>query len=370
MMAEKLFSEFEEATKAQWKERVLKELNGAPYEKLIWEKDALQIEPYYTKEEVSSANEQITELSNQRSWQVRQDFPAADFKHTNKKILKALENGVNAIGIRFTDACAVADMETLLEDVFLDMVSIHFVAAENAESVFDAFVAVAVKRNYDLKTLQGSFDTDPLCKNEQPDYDALKKQLEKFSAKLPLFKLITVHAQGDTAVDELVSAMNKSEKYFSGLSALGYDKNQLAKQLQFFVPVGVEYFIEIAKLRALRILWNRFLSEQGVPAVAAFVQAQKSWKHNDETYPYINMLRHTTEAMSTVMGGCDVLSLRTADKTNQFSNDFFERIAVNIQHILKHESHLDAVADPAAGSYYIETITQKLTEAAAQRFQK
>jgi methylmalonyl-CoA mutase len=369
-MPENLFSEFSPATKEQWKQRVLKELNGAPYENLIWQKEGLQIEPYYTKEETSSSNPHITELSNQKGWQVRQDFAAADFKSTNKKILKALENGVNAIGIRFTGACAMADMETLLEDVFLDMVSIHFVAAENAESIFDAFVAMAEKRNYDLKTLQGSFDTDPLCKQEQPDYVALKKQLDKFSAKLPLFKLITVHAQGDTAIDELVSAMNKAEKYFSGLSALGYDKNQLANQVQFFVPVGVEYFIELAKLRALRILWNRFLSEQGVHAVAAFVQAQKSWKHNYETYSYINMLRHTTEAMSAVMGGCDVLSLRTTDKTNQFSNDFFERIAVNIQHILKHESHLDAVADPAAGSYYIETITQKLVEAAAQRFQK
>jgi len=369
-MSENLFSEFPPALKEQWKQRVLKELNGAPYENLVWEKDGLQIEPYYTKEEVSSSNERTAELSNQKGWQIRQDFPAADFKNTNKKILKALENGVNAIGIRFTNACAVADMETLLQDVFLDMVSIHFVAAENAESVFDSFVAVAEKRSYDLKTLQGSFDNDPLCKQEHPDYSGLKKQLEKFSAKLPQFKLITVHAQGDTAIDELVSAMTKANKYFNGLSALGYDRNLLAKQVQFFVPVGMEYFIEMAKLRALRILWSRFLLEKGISPFPTFVQAQKSWKHNDETDPYKNMLRHTTEAMSAVLGGCDMLSLRSTDTTEQFSNDFFERLAVNIQHILKQESHLDAVTDPAAGSYYIETITQKLTEAAAQQFQK
>jgi methylmalonyl-CoA mutase len=371
-MSEKLFSEFSPTTKQQWKQQVLKELKGKPYDSLIWNKDGIDIEPYYTKEETQFSNfPPDSYRDSYKSWQIRQDFAAADFKNTNRKILKALENGVEAIGLRVKEKIIAAEMEQLLEGVFLDMVSIHFVADVNAASAFDAFVAVAEKRNYDLKNLQGSFDTDPLCKNETPDFADLKSQLEKFADRLPQFKLITLHIQETgNDVDDLVSALKKAAHYFSELSKSGYDKEQLAKQMQFFIPVGLEYFIEIGKLRAMRILWSKILSEHSVKEVPAVIHAQKSWKHNDETDPYKNILRHTTEAMSAVIGGCDVLSLRSIDKTETFSNDFFERVSVNIQHILKNESHFDRVADPAAGSYYIETLTQKITEAVESKIQK
>ena len=371
MMSEKLFSEFSATTKEQWKEQVLKELKGKPYDSLIWNKDGLQIEPYFTKEEVSQSNHLIIKSSNQSGWQIRQDFPVTDFKNTNQNILKALENGVDAIGLRINVEVSETEIEQLLEGVFLDMVSIHFVADEKAEKIFDAFVAVAEKRKYDLTKLQGSFDTDPLCGSEQPDYAALKKQLEKISAKLPQFKLLTIHSnEKENKVEELVLVFKKAKKYFSELSLLSYDKKSLANQIQFHVTVGVEYFVEIAKLRALRVLWSEFLTEQSNDFVPAVVQVQKSWKQNDENEPYKNILRHTTEAMSAVIGGSDVLNLRSFDKTEQFSNDFFERVSVNIQHILKNESHFDMVNDPAAGSYYIETLTQKLVDAVEQKVQK
>jgi methylmalonyl-CoA mutase len=369
-MPDNFFSEFPPASKEQWKQRVLKELKDEPYDKLILNKDGLIIEPYYTKEEILPV---ASPGKKNNHWQIRQDFLAADFKNTNKKILKALEHGVDAIGLRFDNECSEDDLADLLQAVFLDMVSIHFIADAHADSVFNAFVQVAEKRNYNTKTLTGSFNTDPLCENGNPDFTALKKQLKRIALTLPLFKTITIHVQPlqsktDSMVEELVLTLLKAHQCFTQLTNVGFDKNMLASQMQFFVPVGTEYFFEIAKLRALRALWSKLLAAHGINHATAFIQAQKSWNQNDNADPYKNILRHTTEAMSAIIGGCDVLNLRSTDKTETLSNDFFERISVNIQHILKHESHFDKVSDPAAGSYYIEALTQQLTDAAWSQF--
>jgi methylmalonyl-CoA mutase len=135
------------------------------------------------------------------------------------------------------------------------------------------------------------------------------------------------------------------------------------KQLYFIVSLSPNYFLQIAKLRAIRILWQQFLIDNNIPVVPAYIHAINSWNYNTAV-DHENILRHTTEAMSAIIGGCDVLFLTTSDEAAQMNTAFLNRINTNIQHLLKHESHFNKVQDMAAGSYYIENITAQIVAAA------
>jgi methylmalonyl-CoA mutase len=364
-MHEHLFSEFSPVTKETWKQLVLKELKGQPYHTLLWEKGELTFEPYYTREEIAGFNLPVIKKPYS-GWHIRQDFTVTDYKHANQKILRSLQNGINAIGIHLTSPCALPQLEILFDGVFLEMISVHFISGEHTSSVFEAFMQWAEKNKTDISTLTGSFHIAPLP-NNMSDFASLAKLLHHIHAALPKFKLITICIGPTTAhekiSEELSLALQKNHQYFSAMSASGYDKKTLADITQWHVSIGVEYFLEIARLRAIRILWDRLLHEHQIEPAPVLIQAQKSWEHHDEKNPFINILRHTTEAMSAIIGGCDILTLPGANEYESLDQDFFERINTNIQHILKHESHFDAVADPAAGSYYIETLTMKLCDA-------
>src|SRR5690606_26367065 len=147
----------------------------------------------------------------------------------------------------------------------------------------------------------------------------------------PSFKMLSIDIPAFDSSDHLffenfADAIHQAEKSMSALLQKKCDKEILARQIQFSVAVGVEYFPEIAKLRALRILWKQLLERYHLPDVPAFIQVEKSWKNNSADEPYKNILRHTTEAMSAIIGGCDILFLKSTDQTASLSNDFFQRI--------------------------------------------
>lgn len=350
-----IFNEFQTTSKEDWKARVAKESGeDYTYENLIVEKDGLNVEPYYTNESTTATATATTLNKANNDWQIRQNFIAEDFKNTNLKILCALENGVSALGIIVKQNIGKEDFEVLLKDVYLHMISIHLVVENNLVATIEAFKCFCESKNIITQDLSGSFSA-----GDATYISTTISLLEQYEPLFPAFKFITITSENTGIVEELTHAFKTANQYFSDSEI---DKNIVASIIQFKVFIGTEYFFEIAKLRAYRVLWQKLLSLHQVAQIPAFIQAEKSWKHNDESNAHKNILRHTTEAMSAAVGGCNVLCLQTTDTTEQLNNDFFNRIAVNIQHLLKEESHFDKVTDIAAGSYYIETITQQVIE--------
>ncbi|MEX2590021.1 MAG: methylmalonyl-CoA mutase family protein, partial [Chitinophagales bacterium] len=221
---------------------------------------------------------------------------------------------------------------------------------------------------------QGSFDFDPLLNQKslgQEDLDWLEEACEI----LPAFKHISIdqhvfHKENQEA-DELALVLAKLSEYLFQLKAKAPDliEKNLHSRIQCTVPVGCIYFVEIAKLRALRLLWPNIIKNYGLHEAAVYIQTRNSplFTHED---PYWNMLRHTTMAMIAVIGGADSIHLKIEGEKEAENPEFFQRIAINVQHILREESKLENVNDPANGSYYIENLSYQLAEKAWGKFQQ
>ncbi len=362
-----MFSEFEELSKAKWQDKVITDLKGKPLEVLNWQSPiGVAIPPYLTAEENISAN---TFFKENNTWQIHQDVLVGDTKATNKKILGALEGGVNALGLRINGS---TNFSEILENVNPKYISTHFVADELSPSVLSSFSEWLVDREISAEELTGSFNYDPLCESERSTnwIDETREFIGNVRSALPSFHSITVHAEpfhmeGVNAIEELAFTIAKAHEYAVALST----EKEPYTQLQFSIPINTSYFLSIAKVRALRVLWSTVLEQYGVTSPIIFIQATKSWKHTKEDKPYWNMLQHTTEAMSAAIAGCDVIHIRDVNSTEERNQVFFERVARNVGHVLQMEAKLDKVVDPSAGSFYIEDLTNTLVEKAWALFQ-
>ena len=214
-----------------------------------------------------------------------------------------------------------------------------------------------------------------LCQTEEYAFTHAK-QLVHAVKSLPDFRVIAVNGHnlrnaGANVVQELAFSLAQGAEYIDRLTDLGLSVDKIATRIKFNFGVGSNYFMEMAKLRAARYLWAKLLSSFGVEKESAaqmhIHSVPTSW--NKSVYdPYVNILRTTTEGMAAVLGGTDSLSLTAYNMIYQLPTDFSERIAKNQQLLFKEESFLDKVADPAAGSYYIESLTNSLVQEAWNLF--
>ena len=193
----------------------------------------------------------------------------------------------------------------------------------------------------------------------------------KLTMDSPQFKTICVsghdfHNAGATATQELAFMLARLTDVYDQLTEAGLSVAQVAAKTMLSVSVGTSYFVEIAKLRALRVLWSRFIGAYGseVHSSPLSLHCQTSSFYDSTATPYTNLLRGTTEAMGAVIGGCDVLTVRPFDALLHAPGEFSQRIARNVSLLLAEESHLNKVSDPSAGSYYIEMLTHQLVESA------
>jgi methylmalonyl-CoA mutase len=178
------------------------------------------------------------------------------------------------------------------------------------------------------------------------------------------------HEAGADVVQELAYTLASFVTYLDELTERGVSPLLAANRLVFAISVGTDYLTEIAKFRALRYLYHKITRAYGLPDALcqAFIQAQSSRLYQSVRSPHTNTIRHTSEAMSAVMGGCNALSTLPHDLAFAETTDFSDRVARNISLLLKNESYLDKVADPAAGSYYLEILTARLADSAWKRF--
>ncbi len=368
MSSEKLFSDFPSHTRAQWEERILKELktdNISAYFNRGGE-DSIHISPFFVKEDFHNLQGFDSPLYGYKEWQIQQQISIKNISDANRKALAALQGGANSLYFGNADLLMTkADLSLLLKDIFVDAVSLHFSAQNKPADLVKCLVEIAEEQYIDKKTLTGSIEIAPLSGKGQDDSDLSKTAfyILLLDAELPGFKTISIDSGNNSSlVQQLAHALSQADEYFSRLTKRNVPAEKIARQMQFSFSVGSDYFLEIAKLRAFRLLWKKVAGKyiQGtIPE--AFVRSYTSVTSPVNKNNFNNMIRSGCSAMSAVAGGCDALYVMPYDGNE---NEFSMRNARNIQLLLKEESFFDKVADPAAGAYYIETLTHELAEKA------
>ncbi len=393
----KLFTEFPPVSTEKWEEVINKDLKGADYEKkLVWKTiEGFKVKPYYRAEDLEhieyldSNPDQFPftrgKQADSNVWDIRQDIQEKDPVKANTFALDAVKRGATALGFCAKDIETEEQMSTLLKDIYLTAVAIHFNCSKKYLDTLKLFVAVAKKNGFDTHELKGSINFDiykyalthgKFWNGEGNDLREAAELLAYAQENLPKFRVLTVNGSlfnnaGSNIVQELGFSLAAANELMAKLTELGCDATAVAKNMVFNFAVGGNYFMEIAKIRAARMLWSKIV-EQYKPscdcAYKAFINASSSTWNKSIFDPYVNMLRTTTETMSAAIAGADSISVAPFDTTFEEADDFGYRIARTQQLLLKEESYLDKIVDPAAGSYYIENLTDSIAQYAWQYF--
>ena len=388
-----LLSEFPGISTEQWMEKITADLKGADFEKkLVWRtNEGFNVRPFYRSEDLGEVKyldslpgefPYVRGTKKDNDWYVRQDIKAVDTEAANKKALDVLTKGITSLG--FTFCSKVEDFDTeiekVLKDIVLDAVEINFTTSHGSKKLLDAFVAYLKKSNCDLSKVKGSVNFDTLgcltttgnsCKTDDELFVHAKEVVEA-GVSLPGFKTICVNAKlfnnaGSSIVQELAFALSMGNEYMARLVEKGVSADDAAAAIKFNFGVGGNYFMEIAKLRAARMLWATIVKSYNpanLESTKMAIHCETSQWNKTVYDPYVNMLRTQTEAMSATLGGADSLTVQPFDTIYKESDVFSERIARNQQLLLKEESHFDKITDPSAGSYYIENLTNSIADQA------
>ncbi len=391
----KLFTDFPPVTTEEWEAKINADLKGKDYERaLVWRTyEGFNVRPYYRQENLESLNYLDTlpgeypfvrgNNKNNNDWFVRQDIFVKDLKEANKKALTLLGKGITSLGFYF-DCCkeiTKADLAVLLKDICLEAAEVNFVCGCDNCNCAEVFASYVNEGAWDNAKVIASSSIDPLAalvlqgKMGDKAFENLKAVVEKTSA-LPKFRVIGVNGKwfansGSSIVQELAFSLAQGAEYLTQLTELGLSIDDVAKNIKFNFGISNNYFMEIAKLRAARLLWSKIVKayEPKCSCAAKLVAHSETNSYNKTVYdPYVNMLRTQTEAMSAVLGGANSVTVLPFNAIYEESTEFSERIARNQQLLLKEESHFDKISDAGAGSYYIESLTDSLAEQAWKLF--
>ena len=394
---EKLFTEFPPVPTEKWEEVITADLKGADYErKLVWKTgEGFNVRPYYRAENLegikflgSQAGEfpYVRGTRAHNRWRVHQTVSVVCPKEANAEALKILNAGVDSLGFCIaSEAFTAADLDTLLGEICIPAVQLTFCGQKTAD-VAELVLAKIEKEGIAKEDVRIAFCIDPLVKGLSTKGDFCSPNGEKCFARIAELirktkeykhiRVVTVSGQifgnsGSTIVEELAFALSAGNDYIARLTDAGVGAELAARKLRFSFSVSSNYFMEIAKFRAARMLWANIVKGYNPEKNCACkmqIHAETS-KWNQTVYdPYVNMLRGTTEAMSAAIGGVYSLEVTPFDASFENPTEFSKRIARNVELLLKHESHFDQVVDPAGGSYYIENLTQSIAAEAWKLF--
>lgn len=355
-----LFDEFDKVSPAAWKQKIQVDLKGADYnDSLLWKSnEGISVKPFYTKED--RHNNEI--LLPKRGFKICQSIYVDDVIIANKLALDSLDRGANAIQF---SAKSTFDYTTLLAKIDLDKVSIYF----NLEFLDTDFIALLT--NYCKEGLI-YFQIDIIGNLAKTGnwFDDLKSDISQTKKLLSITnQSICVHASlyqnaGATIHQELAYALAHTNEY---LEMCG---KSVASKIHFSFSVGSNYFFEIAKLRAFRLLMSSLFQAHGISNKSIHIFTKPSYR-NKTIYDYnVNMLRTSSECMSAILGGSDTITNLCYDAVYHKSNEFGERIARNQLLILQKEAYLSESQQFANGSYYIENIEKQLAEKALMVFKQ
>ena len=395
--SEKLFTEFPPVPTEKWEEVITADLKGADYErKLVWKTgEGFNVRPYYRAENLegikflgSQAGEfpYVRGTHAHNRWRVHQTVSVVCPKEANAEALKILNAGVDSLGFCIASAdFSAADLDMLLKDICIPAVEITF-CGEKMANVAELVLAKVEKEGIAKEDVRIAFCIDPLVKGLSSKGDFCSPNGEKCIARIVELihktkeykhvRIVTVAGQtfgnsGSTIVEELAFTLSAGHDYLVRLTDAGLDVDAAARKLRFSFSVSSNYFMEIAKFRAARMLWANIVKGYG-PAKNCACKMQihaETSRWNQTVYdPYVNMLRGTTEAMSATIAGVHSLEVMPFDASFENPSEFSKRIARNVELLLKNESHFDQVVDPAGGSYYVENLTQSIAAEAWKLF--
>ena len=394
---EKLFTEFTAPTAQEWLDKIQVDLKGADFnKKLVWRtNEGFNMQPFYRREDVLKLKTPDAlpgefpfvrgNKKDNNEWYVRQDIKVTDAKEANAKALDVLKKGVDSLGFKFGgDSVSAEFVETLLEGIECECVELNFSTCQRKSlELAKILVAYFEKKGYDKEKIVGSIDWDPMHRIVMRGKDvtavlAVAPEIVETLKDFPKFRCVAVNAgalnnAGAYIVQELGYALAWGNEYLNQLVEAGVEPTLAARKIKFNLGISENYFMEIAKFRAARLLWAEIVKQYEPKCDCACkmcVNATTTSYNMTVFDSYVNLLRTQTEAMSAALAGVHSIVVNPFDAAYETPTDFSERIARNQHLLLKEESHFDKVVDPSAGSYFIEELTTSLADVAWKLFLK
>ena len=404
--------------KEAWAKRAQKELRGRPLDDLVWHTpEGIDVEPVYTEDdtvgldhmgsmpgEVPFTRGPRSTMYTGRPWTIRQYAGFSTAEESNAFYRKALAAGQQGVSVAFDLAThrgydsdhprvvgdvgkagvaidSVEDMKILFDGIPLDKVSVSMTMNGAVVPVLASFIVAGEEQGVERAALSGTIQNDVLkefmVRNTyiyppEPSMRIVSDIIEFTSKNMPRFNSISIsgyHMQeaGANLVQELAFTLADGREYVRAALARGMDVDAFAGRLSFFFAIGMNFFMEAAKLRAARFLWHKIMSEfnpKSEKSLMLRTHCQTSGVSLQEQDPYNNIVRTAYEAMSAVLGGTQSLHTNSFDEAIALPTDFSSRIARNTQLILQNETGVTKVVDPLAGSYYVEKLTADLADEA------
>lgn len=388
--------EFSTTDLETWKKTAVDSLKGIPFEKLTTRThEGITLQPLYNSE-AFAGNPPAASQNLPTSWLFTQNVTPADPSEFQSIASKDLNRGQDALAVEIHPFCregaeplkdtdspsglclqTTDDVAKAFRDIDLNKTPLYLQAGSSALLLTGLFQAAG-------KKWHGGILADPIAEYARRGYlpIALDDALTEMATVVrwneghdPERATIGVNAAlwseaGGSAVEELAFALAAAVEYFRELSKLGITAKQAASQMVFTFALGANIFMEISKLRAARLLWANILEAFGVPSLAMKIHGRSSHFNKSCLDPYTNVLRATAEGFVGAIGGVDSMHIATFDETHRSSGDFARRIARNAHWVLSDECLLDKVSDPAAGSWYVETLTKQLAAKSWELFQE
>lgn len=395
---ERLFEKFPPVTTEAWMEKINADLKGADFrKKLVWKtREGIEVMPFYRQENLDSLplkNNLPGDFPfirgariSDNTWLIRQDITVSDYTEANYKALDVLMKGVTSLGFVIKDPQSITpeNISLLLKGIQPESVELNFLTAGMARELVTAIESVLRTMNTDLNKIRVNISADPLgrllangrlCVPVEEGLDYLTG-LVRESMVIPGMRCVepsgTLFSNaGAGPVAELAYTLSMGNEYMAVLTSRGMKPETAARAIRFTFGTGPDFFPEMAKLRAARLLWAVIVDKYGAETEEASLMHIHSvtGRWNKTLYgPYVNMLRTQTEAMSAILGGAESVTTEPFDIIFRNPDEFSERIARNQQLLLMEESHLDKVADPGAGSYYLEELTSIIAHEAWKIF--
>ncbi|MCI6159743.1 MAG: methylmalonyl-CoA mutase small subunit [Prevotellaceae bacterium] len=386
---EKLFTEFTAPTTQEWLDKIQVDLKGADFNKrLVWRtNEGFNVQPFYRREDVLKLKTPDSlpgefpfvrgTKKKDNNWYVRQEIVVNDASEANKKALDILNRGIDSLGFRIKESNVNADfVEKLLDGIRCDIVEVNFRTCQrHSLELAQVLVAYFEKKGYDKTKVVGSINFDPIKKAVMSGKNttavmAFGPQLVETLKEFPHFRCIEVNTvalnnAGAYIVQELGYALAWGNEYLQQLTDAGIDADLAASKIKFNMGISENYFMELAKFRAVRMLWAQIVRQykpKTDDACKMCVNAITSEYNQTVFDSYVNLLRSQTEAMSAALGGVHSMVVSPFDSTYEEPTEFSERIARNQQLLLKEECRFGQIVDAGAGSYYIEHLTDSLAQ--------
>ena len=387
---EKLFTEFTAPTTQEWLDKIEVDLKGADFQKrLVWRtNEGFNVQPFYRREDLkdlkavdSLPGEFPFVRGNKKDnnlWFVRQDIDVEDAKAANAKALDILNKGVDSLGFKFPgDSVNKEFIATLLDGILPQYVELNFTTCQrHCVELATVLLEYFKEKDFPLAELKGSINFDPISKILAKGKDTsamcaeVSPQLIEALKELPGYKCINVNSvqlnnAGAYIYQELGYALAWGAEYLNILTDAGVDATEAAKRIKFNMGVSDNYFMEIAKFRAARMLWAQIVKQYEPKCDCAcqmHVCAYTSEYNQTLFDSYVNLLRSQTETMSAAIANVDSIVVTPFDKPYETPTEFAERIARNQQLLLKEEAHFDKLVDVSGGSYTIEHLTDAIAK--------